>query len=97
MMTIEIRYVDGCPNRRLAEELVREVLGDRPVRIVHRRIETPQEADATGFVGSPTLLIDGRDPFATGDEPVGLACRVYRTPAGPRGLPTREQLEEVLA
>jgi hypothetical protein len=50
-----------------------------------------QEADELDFRGSPTLLIDGIDPFdATG--PTGLFCRVYRTDAGPEGAPSLNQL-----
>ncbi len=41
---------------------------------------------------SPTVLIDGVDPFADPDAPVGLSCRVYRTAGGVEGSPTLEQL-----
>ncbi len=30
-----------------------------------------------GFVGSPTIHVDGRDPFPAAGEPTGLTCRVY--------------------
>jgi hypothetical protein len=39
--------------------------------------------------GSPTLLIDGRDPFAYADPPdrdFGLSCRIYRDEHG-RAVP----------
>jgi len=44
-----------------------------------REVETDDDAHAAGFVGSPTILIDGKDlvPAADG-EPIGLSCRVYR-------------------
>ena len=47
--------------------------------------------------GSPTLLVDGRDPWADAEAPVGLACRIYRTEAGAEGSPSVAQLAEVLA
>jgi hypothetical protein len=50
-----------------------------------------------GFRGSPTVLVDGRDPFADRQAPVGLSCRVYSTPEGLAGAPTVAQLIEVLA
>ena len=48
------------------------------------------------FRGSPTVLVEGRDPFAEESDPVGLSCRVFGTPGGLRGAPTVEQLVEVL-
>ena len=33
---------------------------------------------ASGFVGSPTIRVDGRDVQPPGGEPAGLTCRVYR-------------------
>jgi hypothetical protein len=53
-------------------------------------------AERVGFRGSPTILIDGRDPFATGAEPIGMSCRVFRTEDGAQGAPTEAQLREVL-
>lgn len=49
------------------------------------------------FIGSPTILIDGRDPFATSDERPELARRVFSTPDGRSGSPTLGQLLEVLS
>jgi hypothetical protein len=48
------------------------------------------------FHGSPTIIVDGHDPFPTAGQP-GLACRIYQTPAGPAGAPTVEQLRSALA
>ena len=42
-------------------------------------VASDDEARASRFPGSPTILIDGRDVVTPGpDEPVGLTCRVYR-------------------
>jgi len=95
---ITLHYFDGCPNWRTAGARVREVLdatGRSDIPVTHEKVETPEEAERLGFVGSPTLLVDGRDPFATPGAPVGLACRIYRTPDGLAGSPTVEQLIEV--
>ncbi len=48
------------------------------------------------FHGSPTVLVDGQDPFPGDAAPAGLSCRVYRTASGVSGAPTIEQLVEVL-
>lgn len=97
MRRVTVQYFDGCPNWKVLDERLRDLAGEHDLAIDHRRVETPEEAERVGFRGSPTLLIDDVDPFATGDEPVGLACRVYLTDDGPQGSPTVEQLRAVLA
>jgi len=96
---ITLRYFDGCPNWRLAEARVREALaavGASEIEITYERVETQEQAERLGFRGSPTLLVDGEDPFADQDAPVGLACRIYRTEQGPQGAPSVAQLRAAL-
>ncbi len=64
--------------------------------MAHEKVETAEDAERLGFIGSPTVLIDGSDPFAAPGSPVGLACRLYVTPEGLAGSPTVDQLAEVL-
>jgi hypothetical protein len=92
---IEIRYVDGCPNvqtvqERLAAALTATGLADAHVRL--RLIRTDRQAAILQFTGSPTILIEGIDPFTETDAWVGLCCRPYRTPHGLARAPTIEQL-----
>ncbi len=99
-MDVTLRYFDGCPNRRTAEARLRAALDrlGRPDTVITReQVASDEEAEALDFRGSPTILVDGRDPFASPGGPVGLACRVYATPQGLAGAPTVEQLLEVLA
>jgi hypothetical protein len=93
---VTLLYFEGCPNWQRTDGHLRRLQGERPFELRYRRIETPEEAARLGFAGSPTVLLDGIDPFATGHEPTGLACRVYTTPHGPQGSPTLEQLRAVL-
>jgi hypothetical protein len=98
-MQITLRYFDGCPNWRVAEARLQEALGalgGPQATIVHERVETQEEAERLGFRGSPTLLVDGDDPFADDDAPVGLACRIYSTEEGPQGAPSVAQLRAAL-
>jgi hypothetical protein len=95
-MRLELLYFEDCPNWRVAAERLHAVAASRGLQVERRLVTTAEEAVATRFRGSPTILVDGRDPFASGDEPFGLACRVYQTPAGPAGSPTIEQLEAVI-
>ncbi|MEO6821492.1 MAG: thioredoxin family protein [Candidatus Nanopelagicales bacterium] len=97
-MNVSLLYFDGCPNWVEADRHLREALalaGRGGTEVRHRRIRTAVEAEAVQFRGSPTILIDGRDPFgATGG--VGLTCRLYATPDGLQGFPTVAQLVAVL-
>ncbi len=98
-MNITIQYFDGCPNWRLADERLREALreaGADGAKITYQKIETPEQAEEAGFRGSPSILVDGRDPFADKDAPVGLSCRVYQTETGPDGAPSLAQLAVAL-
>jgi hypothetical protein len=97
---IKLQYFEACPHWRLAEQRLREALADagRPDTVVRcQPVETPTEAAALGFGGSPTVLVDGRDPFASGSAPAGLTCRRYRTERGVEGAPSVEQLRAVIA
>lgn len=95
-MEVRLLYFDGCPNWKVADERLRGLAGELGFEIAYQRVETPEAAQEWQFRGSPTVLVDGRDPFARGDEPVGLSCRLYLTPDGPAAAPTVEQLREVL-
>src|SRR5207302_10296620 len=92
MVRVEITLlcVDDSPNVGLAHRAVREALARlRLVVPVKERVVTmAAEAAATGFHGSPTILIDGKDPFDTSGDGGGLSCRLYPTPNGLEGAPS---------
>jgi hypothetical protein len=99
-MKVTIQYFDGCPHWKLADERVGEVLrhlSRSDMKLEYQLIDSPATAEHAAFHGSPTILIDGRDPFVTGAEPVGLACREYRTDEGPQGAPTVAELQRLLS
>ena len=98
-MDVSLLYFDGCPSWREADARLREalaVVGRGDTEVTYRRVGTVEEAEAAQFRGSPTVLVDGRDPFPDPGTRVGLSCRLYRTEAGLGGSPTVEQLVEVL-
>lgn len=96
-MEITLQYFDGCPNWSIAADRLSTIASERPgITLNHRLIETLDDAEAIGFRGSPSILLDGVDPFADPLAPVGLACRVYITPAGLAGAPTLEQLRDAI-
>ena len=98
-MEIQVLVVPGCPNHRLAAERLRRALDDAGLMstsLATRMIADRPEAELSGFTGSPTILIDGRDPFAEPDAEPSLSCRLYRTSDGLAGAPSLEQLRHAL-
>lgn len=96
-MNIVLLYFDGCPNWKVADERIAAIAGERPdVTVEHRLVESIEEAERLGFHGSPSILVDGVDPFADPDAGVGLSCRLYQTPEGAAGAPSLQQLRAVV-
>jgi hypothetical protein len=98
-MDVELLLVPDCPHSAPAAVLLRDALADVGLTAQEFRtsvISDQSQAERRGFVGSPTFLIDGVDPFAEDGQPPAVACRVYRTEAGPAGTPTLPQLRAVL-
>lgn len=92
-MEIVLQYFDGCPNWRVAQERLDVIAAERPdIMVTRQPVETFDQAERFGFRGSPSILVDGFDPFADPDAGVGLSCRIYQTPDGPAGAPTIDQL-----
>ena len=98
-MDVRLRYFEDCPNWRVAEARLKEALvraGADPETIIYEQVTTLEQAEALGFPGSPTILVDGVDPFALPAAPAGLTCRIYRTALGAQSAPTVEQLQAAL-
>lgn len=97
-MKVELLWFPGCPNWQETDRRLREALAlagaDTEIRLIE--VSTPDDAERLRFRGSPTVLVDGTDPFADDHAPVGLSCRVFRTPDGLRGAPTVDQLVSIL-
>ena len=93
-MDVTLLYFDDCPNWHTADDRVRAALAMVGVEatILYQVVETQRDAEHLGFNGSPTVLIDGVDPFADPGAVAGLACRVYRTQDGLAGAPSVEEL-----
>ncbi|MDP9397784.1 MAG: thioredoxin family protein [Actinomycetota bacterium] len=93
-MDVTLLYFDGCPNWQETDERLRlalRTLGEDEQQLEWREVNSPEEAERLSFRGSPTVLVDGEDPFADPSAPVGLSCRLFRTPAGLAGAPTIDQ------
>ena len=79
---VELLWWDGCPSWGTALADLRQAMADlglEPTTVELREVATDAAAHGEGFVGSPTIRVDGVDVQPTGaDDPVGLTCRVYR-------------------
>ncbi|MFB6987517.1 DsbA family protein [Streptomyces sp. NPDC056178] len=98
-MRIEVVVVQDCPNEQLAAGRLRQALeaaGLQAADVVTRVVTNRAEAERIGFTGSPTILINGEDPFAEAGRAQGMTCRLYRTPEGSDGAPSVSRLQQAL-
>lgn len=100
--TVEFLWWEGCPSWEQALSDLRAAMAEAgldPESVVVREVRTDDEAGASGFVGSPTIRIDGRDLQPPPEnEPAGLTCRVYRRRDGRIApIPDPADLREALA
>ncbi len=95
-MQVELQYFDSCPDWREVDHTLGVLAAELGFDLSHTRVETPEEAQRLSFRGSPTIVVDGVDPFAADADGVGLSCRIYQTPQGPAGKPNLDQLRAVL-
>ena len=98
-MDVELLVVDECPNEGPTAALLRRALDDvglHRVPIRTRVVSSPQDAERLRFVGSPTVRIDGEDPFDTDDRRIGLSCRTYLTNSVRSGTPDLATIRQTL-
>jgi hypothetical protein len=97
MMEIVVQHCDGCPNWELARHRITAVLPEEAESSLFDEIETLEKAEAVGFWGSPTILLDGVDPFSDPTAPIGQVWRISFTDADHEGAPSEAQLRAVMS
>jgi hypothetical protein len=99
LVKLQLLFFEGCPHWRVTDARLRAALDEvgSTAEVEPVLVTTPEETEAWRSHGSPSFLVDGEDPFVEPGAPVGLSCRLYRTPAGVDGSPTVDQLVGVLA
>lgn len=98
MLELTVLTMPDCPNEPILADRLAQVLCDHPDVTVTRTV-IQDEADAAryGMHGSPTLLVNGVDPFAAPATPASVSCRLYRDQSGPTGgVPSVAVLREAL-
>ncbi|MET7671927.1 DF family (seleno)protein [Micromonospora luteifusca] len=96
-MNVELLVVEDCQNEGPAVVVVRRALdevGLAAVRITVRVVTSQAEAEQLGFLGSPSVLIEGQDPFAEPHHRPAMACRLYREETGASGVPPIRRLRQ---
>ena len=99
-MTIELLYFDGCPTAKAVQQTLQEVLSEEGIDAQTQllAVNTVEKAQRVQFPGSPTIRVNGRDPFPAGEgrQDWWLGCRMYPTSEGLKGTPTKATLREAL-
>jgi len=95
---LTVLAVPDCPNAQVLERRLAAALAGGPAVTISRRVITDlAEASRWQMHGSPTLLVNGEDPFAEPGAAPALACRLYRGEDGRiDGAPTEAALRQVL-
>jgi hypothetical protein len=98
---IELLWWEGCPSWERAFAMLRDEIraaGIDPDAVEVREVRTDEAAAAEGFVGSPTIRVNGQDVQPLADVPAGLTCRIYRLRDGRTSpLPDPADIREALA
>ena len=107
-LRLTIASVPDCPHAAVLAERLDQALasltgmpgltGLTGIVVDQVVVQTADEAARIGLRGSPTLLIDGTDPFAEPGVAASLSCRLYRQPTGGiEGAPSVTQLRAALS
>ena len=97
-MRLELLFHRDCPSWHAALRELSAALRALGIDAEPELVEVGdgEEARALRFPGSPTLRLDGEDLFPVPRPHLGLTCRLYLTPGGARGYPSRRMIAEAL-
>ena len=78
-MRVEVLIFKGCPHANAAIELVREVVANLApgASVDLLNVDTPERAGELGFLGSPSVRINGEDIERRETSQGALCCRTY--------------------
>lgn len=97
---VELLYFDGCPNyERLRPRLRALVEQLSPgAELTLQRVESLEQAEREGFLGSPSVRVDGVDvdPGASSRRDFGLQCRLYRLDGVVSAFPPERWIRDAL-
>jgi hypothetical protein len=98
---IEVLFFKGCPNHLPTVDQVRRALDDERIAAEVEEVEIAYAsmAQAVGFLGSPSVRVDGLDIEieARGAGSFGFGCRTYVEAGRRSGVPPLELIRAALA
>jgi len=98
-MEVRFLYFSGCPNAGPTLILLKEALrAEAPdADLESLEVKSDEEACRYGFLGSPTIQIDGLDieKNRRKDSPY-YGCRIYRAEQGSSGVPTKGMIVDAI-
>jgi len=98
-MKIRFLYFSGCPNVEPTLIILKEILSaeapDADLEMLE--VKSDEEAGRCGFLGSPTIQINGLDieKERRKDSPY-YGCRIYRSARGSSGIPSQTMIIEAI-
>jgi hypothetical protein len=98
-LQIDILYTRDCKDWEEAARRVDEALGALGLagEFSYWLVDSDRKALEWGFVGSPTIRVNGEDLFPVRGAASGMRLRSYFTPEGMVGCPTLEMIIEALS
>ena len=99
-MKVEVFYIEGCPNHRPATERVASVLRESGISaaVMEIAVASVEQARALGFLGSPTIRINGADvePEVEGLSEFSYSCRTYTDQGKLSGVPSQDLIRRAI-
>jgi hypothetical protein len=97
-LELTLLVVPDCPHAELLDQRLESVLTNwTALTVIRRTITDLDQAERWGMRGSPTVLVDGIDPFAAGGQRPSLSCRLYWGPDGRAdGAPSIQALRDAI-
>lgn len=78
-------YSEDCPSHEEALQRLRSIIESEAIHadVEIIKVDTEQDAERLKFIGSPTIIVNGRDIDPTTATPhYALNCRAYRLEDG---------------
>lgn len=96
-MLITVLTIPGCPNASVVQRRITSALGGRGAEVELVEVHDQAQAIERGMTGSPTILLDGCDPFDQVTAAPNMSCRLFRNANGTvAGAPSETALREAI-
>lgn len=98
---VEVLYFEGCPSHTALMPRLERIMADaglNPETIDLHHVDSDEVAQATAFLGSPSVRVDGVDvePGADHRDDFGMKCRLYAFDGQCQGTPPDAWLHAAL-